>query len=121
MERTLQINLLPPQEGQPMQTEQLSDAKTYRVAAVAGIAAIIASSLTALTVIFLLRWRRQTRAEKRDELQVEQVPTQPAFNTSAPVRMPNHFTENLVVPGVTHTGSEIAQHDDLEGRSPEGV
>jgi hypothetical protein len=104
-----------------MQPDQLSDAKTYRVAAVAGMAAIIASSLTALTVIFLLRWQRQTRAEKRDELQVEQVPTQPAINTTAPARKPNHFTENLLVPGFTHTGPEIEQHDDSEGRSPEGV
>jgi len=104
-----------------MQPDQLSDAKTYRVAAVAGIAAIIASSVTALTVIFFLRWQRQTHAEKRDELQVEQVPTQPAVNTIAPAQMPDHFTENLLVPGITHPGSEIAQHDDSEGRSPEGV
>jgi hypothetical protein len=104
-----------------MQSDQLSNTKTYRVAAVAGIAAIIASSLTALTVIFLLRWRRQTQADKRDELQAEQVPTQPAVNTSAPARMPDHFTENLLVPGFTHTGPEIARQDDLEGRSPEGV
>jgi hypothetical protein len=104
-----------------MQPDQLSDAKTYRVAAVAAVAAIIASSLTALTVIFLLRWRRQTQAEKRDELQVEQVPIQPAVNTSAPAQVPNHFTENVLVPGITHTGPEIAQQDDSEGRSPEGV
>ncbi len=104
-----------------MQLDQISHSKTYRVAAFAGIAAVFASTITALTVIFLLRWRRTVKAERQDELQVEEVPIQPALNTTAPAQMPDHFSEDLLVPRHTYTGGEIAEQDDREGRSPEGV
>jgi hypothetical protein len=34
---------------------------------------------------------------------------------------PHHFSEDLIVPGFTHTGDEIAEQDAEQGRSSEGV
>jgi hypothetical protein len=42
-------------------------------------------------------------------------------NTVAPAEIPQHFSEDLVVPGFTETGAEIVKQDREEGRSPEGV
>ena len=106
-----------PQEGQSLHPDQLSDARTYGGAALAGFAAVLVSTVTALTVIFLFRWRR-SRADHRNDLLMERVPIQPAVNTAAPAQMPHHFSEDLLVPGLTHSGTEIAQQ---EGRNPEGV
>lgn len=39
--------------------------------------------------------------------------------TGAP--FPHHFSEEIVVPGITSTGTDVQGQDEREGRSPEGV
>lgn len=46
---------------------------------------------------------------------------QPAVDTEMTVEIPHHFTEDLIVPGLTETGQDVLRDDDTLGRSPEGV
>ena len=49
------------------------------------------------------------------------VPEQPATDRPITETAPLHFTEEIVVPGITETGEQIEQHDDTLGRSRGGV
>ena len=46
---------------------------------------------------------------------------QPAVDTTVSAERPAHFSEDLLIPGLTHTGAEIEAGDEEEGRHPEGV
>jgi hypothetical protein len=46
---------------------------------------------------------------------------QPAVDTSMPTKVPDHFTEDVILPGFTETGQDVERDDETEGRSPEGV
>jgi len=50
-----------------------------------------------------------------------EAPIQPAVSRQMSVELPHHFTEDLVIPGITETGIGIERQDDTLGRSPEGV
>jgi hypothetical protein len=103
-----------------MQRIHLSASTTYR-AALLGAIAIGSSVLTALGVVFIVRSRQSRTRNGIRGLQVERIPIQPAVDTAVPSQAPDHFSEDLLVPGRTYTGPEIVQQDIEEGRSPEGV
>ena len=94
-------------------TDRLGELNGYQIAALA----ILASTLAALGVLYALR--------RIGILGAPPVPpefaTQPAVPHGQEERTPDHFTEELLVPGITHTGEEIAEQDRENGRSPEGV
>ncbi len=48
-------------------------------------------------------------------------PDQPATDTPITETPPPHFTEEMIIPGITETGMQILEDDDTEGRSPGGV
>ena len=77
------------------------------------------SAAASLVVITLLR--RLGLPFGRSPSRPIEPPVQPAISTVAPARRPDHFTEDLVVSGLIHTGTEIAHQDTENGRSPEGV
>lgn len=95
-----------------MNEESLANLKPYQIVGLA----VILSAAAALAVAFLLR-----RGRSRDESPAARVPPQPAVSTNSEPGVPQHFTEDLVVPGFTETGAEVSQEDETDGRSPEGA
>src|SRR5947209_18682396 len=93
--------------------DRMAELNAYQIAGLA----MLGSTVAALTVVAA---RRRTKLFRRGD-RAEPVPVQPAVSASSGVEMPQHFSEDLVVPGLTHTGPEIAHHDEQDGRSPEGV
>ena len=75
---------------------------------IAGLA-ILCSSVAAITVLVAVR---RTVARRT----AQNPPTAVPFTTT-----PAHFTENMIVPGITQTGTEIAEEDAQLGHSEEGV
>jgi hypothetical protein len=53
--------------------------------------------------------------------QAPEVLIQPAVDAETSTETPLHFSEDLLVTGLTHTGLEIVRQDNEEGRSSEGV
>jgi hypothetical protein len=49
------------------------------------------------------------------------APLQPAVDRAMQAEVPDHFSEELIVPGFTATGADIERQDETLGRSPEGV
>ncbi len=98
-------------------TARLARLNAYQVAGLA----IVSSAVAAGAVLLLMRrfvFRPQSRQET---LPTGEPEVQPAVETSAPTETPHHFSENLIVPGKTATGTEISEQDARDGRSPEGV
>ena len=46
---------------------------------------------------------------------------QPAVGDRMSAGVPRHFSEDVVIPGVTFTGVDVRAQDKREGRSAEGV
>jgi hypothetical protein len=79
--------------------------------------AVVASTVAALSVLYVLR-----------KIGMVGSPPLPPWAASQPAvphehqdGTPEHFSETLLVPGITFTGEEVAEQDSTEGRSPEGV
>jgi hypothetical protein len=99
------------------------------------VLAVIMSMLTALAVLFALRLRDHTAVSEPaapppapDTNEPPAAPAmapadaaQPAVSTASQTEVPNHFSEDLIVPGFTHTGPEIVEQDIREGARPDGV
>jgi hypothetical protein len=94
-------------------TDKLGELNGYQIAGLA----ILASTLAALGMVFLLRRSGVLGAPPLSP----EMATQPAVPHASDNGTPNHFTEELLVPGITYTGEEVAQQDREAGRSPEGV
>lgn len=103
-----------------MERDQLRQTNARQVVGLAAVA-LLSSTLTALGVVFALRKRRKAALDRAAITRAENAPIQPAINTEAPSGVPDHFTENLLVPGHTYSGIQIEEQDDRLGRSPEGV
>jgi hypothetical protein len=103
-----------------MERNPLPQANARQMAGLSFVA-LVSSALTALVIVFALSKRRQAVVERAALERAESEPTQPAINTVTPTGVPDHFTEDLVVPGLTFTGAQIEDQDEKLGRSPEGV
>lgn len=84
-----------------------------------------ASVLAALAVLFAMGMRRRSMAQSSDPqnplLYREEVPIQPAVDTVMQADVPQHFTEDVVIPGFTETGMDVEHQDETGGGSPQGV
>lgn len=104
-----------------MEQDQVTVAKnTFKIGAMAALA-LITSTLTALGMLMFLRTKRHARIEREEDWKADEPFAQPAVDTTVSAKTPRHFSEELVVPGVTQTGLDIEHEDMLQGRSPEGV
>jgi hypothetical protein len=74
-------------------------------------------SLGTLAVLRLLRSRTPSGSINIAEPVKEPNTITPTPTTAAPA----HFTEDIIVPGVTETGEQIMRQDAEHGGSPEGV
>lgn len=95
--------------------DKLSDLNKYQIAGLA----LLGSTLAALSVIFTLR--RFGLVSRRVTPEAVDGPGQTPDGAAMSSEIPNHFSEDLLVPGLTYTGAEVQQQDDHDGRSPEGV
>jgi hypothetical protein len=78
--------------------------------------AMAASTVAAVgTLLGLRRFGIVRKPSGANEVAVPAVPTRTGTS------FPNHFSEEIVVPGITYTGAEVQKQDEREGRSPEGV
>lgn len=83
------------------------------------IAALAIAGSTIAAVTTLIGLRRLGMVRRRTSENFESA--QPAAQVRMPPTVPSHFSEEVVIPGVTYTGADILRQDELEGRSPEGV
>jgi hypothetical protein len=90
-----------------MQREQLKGLAALNGYQVAGLA-FLASAAAAIATLVVLRRTILRRPAT-------------APGAAAPSGVPNHFSEDLTIPGFTATGEQIAEQDANEGHSPEGV
>lgn len=93
--------------------EGLGGLNAYQIAGLA----IAVSSVVAAAVLLAVRRLIGRDQGAEPELSIGQPPIGP--ETSA--EMPHHFSEELIVPGFTETGSEISEQDATDGHAPEGV
>jgi hypothetical protein len=100
-----------------MNREQLAELNAVQIAGLT----LLASTAVAVGVFVIFRRRSRSGERQEDDSKASQAPIQPAVNTVAPAEVPQHFSEDLLVPGFTESGVEIAEQDRAEGRSPEGV
>jgi len=97
-------------------TNRLSALKAYQIAAIAALT----STLAAVSVLFVVRESVKRWAARI--LRDGAASRPPGYVTPAsPATTADHFTETLLIPGITESGSQIARRDAEEGRSPEGV
>jgi hypothetical protein len=99
-----------------METEKadrLGELNGYQIA---GLAALV-STVAALAVVFVLRRSGILGAPAR----ASEAETQPAVPHSSSSGTPRHFSEELLVPGKTFTGQDVAEQDRSKGQSSEGI
>jgi hypothetical protein len=95
--------------------DRLSDLSALQIALLAMAASTVAAVAT------LLGLRRLGIVRRRSNAHEVGVPAQPAVPVTTGASFPNHFSEDIVVPGLTHTGADVQAQDERDGRSPEGV
>lgn len=83
--------------------------------------AMVASIGSALLVLLLTRFWQGAAGPQIDTTGVERIPPQPDVDVAVPATVPSHFTEELVIPGITETGADVERDDETLGRSPEGI
>jgi len=93
--------------------DRLGELNGYQIA---GLAAL-ASTVAALAVVFILR--------RTGILGAPAIAPEGRIHAGVPhsadSETPRHFSEELLVPGKTFTGTQVAEQDRSEGQSPEGV
>jgi hypothetical protein len=82
---------------------------------IAGLS-VVTSTVAALAVLFSVRRWFLHRADGVDETVLVE-----ARRAADKRHAPDHFSENFLVQGITHTGTEILQEDGRKGHSSEGV
>ncbi len=95
--------------------DKLSELNKYQIAGLA----VLGSTLAALSVVFTLRRLGLVRRPAAPD--AVDGPAQTPEGAVMSTEIPHHFSEDLLVPGLTYTGAEVQQQDDHDGRSPEGV
>jgi hypothetical protein len=81
--------------------------------------AIVGSTVAAVATLMGLRRLGIVRGNSGTS-QAE-TPPQPAVPIITRTTVPAHFSEDVVVPGLTFTGADVRAQDERDGRSPEGV
>lgn len=84
-----------------------------------GVALSLAATIA--TLLFLLLVGRSRPGTDSDAASGSTPPIEPAIDTFMPATLPQHFTEDLILPGLTETGQDVERQDDMFGRSPEGA
>lgn len=101
-----------------MDSEQVDRLSALSALQIAGLA-IVGSTLVAVATLIGLRRLGVVRSRP---MEYAGAPTaQPAVPVVTSTSVPNHFSEHIVIPGMTFTGADVRRQDELEGRSPEGV
>ncbi len=85
------------------------------------IAVLAVAGSTLAAVATLIGLRRLGLVGNRPRDTPDEAQPQAAVGQRDAPGIPRHFSEDLVIPGVTHTGVEIREQDAREGRSAEGV
>lgn len=95
--------------------DRLAGLKAWQIAGIAMAGSTVAAiaTLYGLQRLGLVRGWSRTIARRS-----ERVEAQPAEGDAT---APRHFSEDAVIPGLTHTGAEILAEDERHGRSAEGV
>lgn len=101
-----------------MESEKVDRLSALSALQIAGLA-IAGSTLVALATLFGLRRLGLVRRRPTENSGTEGA--QPAVPVATSSSVPNHFSEDVVIPGMTFTGADVRRQDELEGRSPEGV
>jgi hypothetical protein len=83
------------------------------------VLAIVGSTVAAVATLIGLR--RLGLVGNRPDDESDAVQPQPAVGDRMSAGIPRHFSEDVVIPGVTYTGVDIRKQDERAGRSPEGV
>jgi hypothetical protein len=95
--------------------DRLSALSALQIAALA----IAASTIAALATLIGLRRLGVVKIQSNQN--PDDVQPQPAVPVVTSTTVPRHFSEDVVIPGMTYTGADIQRQDDRTGRSPEGV
>lgn len=106
--------------------DRLGRLNGFQIAALAFLTSATAAVAVLLTLRRFLFARAPEQSDDPDSgPDAAQAPSydmqQPETPEAMATVVPHHFSENLVVPGLTKTGLEILQDDDRNGKSPEGV
>lgn len=94
----------------------------YHLAAITGTA-VVGSVTAAVSVLLIVRRRTRAmivRGQQESKLESSSAAEATRKEATGP-EIPRHFSEELLIPGLTHSGVEIVQEDESNGRSPEGV
>lgn len=106
-------------------TSRLARLKSYQIA---GLTVVI-STIAAIAVFLAFEWKQgtaeitlSTQPGDGSSNNAPRDAMQPAIDTVVTsTHVPRHFSEDVVLPGLTETGADIAHEDATKGRSPEGV
>jgi hypothetical protein len=101
-----------------MDSEKVDRLSALSALQIAGLA-IAGSTLVAIATLIGLRRLGVVRGRPKEN--AGDLGPQPAVPVVTSASIPNHFSEDVVIPGMTFTGVDIQRQDELEGRSPEGV
>jgi hypothetical protein len=95
--------------------DRLSGLSAVQIAVLAMVGSTIAAVAT------LMGLRRLGIVRGKPAVSPAEVPPQPAVPIMTKTTVPAHFSEDIVVPGLTYTGADVRAQDERDGRSTEGV
>lgn len=85
------------------------------------IAALAIAGSTVAAIATLIGLRRLGLVGNRPGDASDAVQPHPAAGNRMSAGVPRHFSEDVVIPGMTFTGLDIREQDERAGRSAEGV
>ncbi len=91
--------------------ERLGRLNAYQIA---GLAAVMSTAVALAVVALLRRFCVPSGTIRRGG-------TSSATGETGMPEVPHHFSEDLTIPGLTFTGSELIETEDQEGKHPEGA
>lgn len=83
--------------------------------------AMLGSTVAAIATLIGLRRIGIVGSRAEADSTAATTPPQPAVPVNTAPSLPTHFSEDIVLPGLTFTGAEVSAQDERDGRSPEGV
>jgi hypothetical protein len=85
------------------------------------IAVLAIAGSTVAAIATLIGLRRLGLAGNRPNGDSNTMQPQPAVGDRMSAEVPRHFSEDVVIPGMTFTGVDTRERDEQASRSPEGV